>query len=76
MVSDIVTDGELPKAVRDNPDAWAGCVAGALDEQDYVAKIYDAGFQDVEIVSKKRCMEQVYSAELKAFKPVQDAERV
>ncbi|RDE16972.1 MAG: arsenite S-adenosylmethyltransferase [Candidatus Thorarchaeota archaeon] len=70
MVSDIVTDGELPKAVRDNPDAWAGCVAGALDERDYLAKIHDAGFQDVETVSKKRFVEQVYSAEVKAFKPI------
>lgn len=69
MVSDIVTDGELPKAVRDNPDAWAGCVAGALDEGIYMGKIRDAGFQDVKVVSKRPFMKLVYSAEIEAYKP-------
>jgi arsenite methyltransferase len=69
MVSDIVTDGELPKAVRDSPDAWSGCVAGALDERIYVGKIHDAGFQDVKVVSKRPFKAIVYSAEVEAHKP-------
>ena len=36
----------------DSLNAWAGCVAGALDEADYVAKIQAAGFADIEIESK------------------------
>jgi SAM-dependent methyltransferase len=70
MVSDIVTDGELPKAVRDSPDAWAGCVAGALEERIYVGKIHDAGFEDVKVVSKRPFMKLAYSAEVEAHKPV------
>jgi arsenite methyltransferase len=51
-VSDIVVDGDLPQAVRDNLDAWAGCIAGALDESVYLDKIRAAGFENVEIVSR------------------------
>jgi arsenite methyltransferase len=48
-VSDIVTDGPLPAAVKNDLAAWAGCVAGALDVADYVAAIAAAGFTDVEL---------------------------
>jgi arsenite methyltransferase len=47
-VSDIVTRGELPEAVRNDLTQWAGCVAGALDEQDYLGRIGAAGFVDLE----------------------------
>jgi arsenite methyltransferase len=49
-VSDIVTDGPLPDAIKNDLAAWAGCVAGALDVADYVAAIEAAGFVDVELV--------------------------
>jgi len=49
-VSDIVTDGPLPDAIKNNLSAWAGCVAGALDVKDYIAAIEAAGFTDVELV--------------------------
>jgi arsenite methyltransferase len=48
-VSDIVTDGPLPAAVKNDLAAWAGCVAGALDVADYVRAIEAAGFTDVEL---------------------------
>jgi len=51
-VSDIVTLGDLPPSVRDRLDAWAGCVAGALDESDYLGKIHAAGFEEVEVLSR------------------------
>jgi arsenite methyltransferase len=46
-VTDIVTDGPLPEEIRQNMNAWAACVAGALDVADYVAAIKQAGFVDV-----------------------------
>jgi SAM-dependent methyltransferase len=49
-VSDMVTDGQLPETIKSSLSAWAGCVAGALDVQDYVAGIEAAGFVDVELV--------------------------
>ncbi len=51
-VSDIVIHGELPESIRSRLDVWAGCVAGALDESDYLSKMRAAGFEDVEVVSR------------------------
>jgi len=53
-VSDIVIDGDLPDVLRSRLDAWASCVAGALDESVYLDKIRDAGFQQVEVLSRDR----------------------
>jgi ubiquinone/menaquinone biosynthesis C-methylase UbiE len=43
-VSDVVTCGEIPAAVRQSMLLWVGCMAGALDEQEYAAKLAEAGF--------------------------------
>jgi arsenite methyltransferase len=51
-VSDIVVDGDLPQVIRNQLDAWAGCIAGALDESVYLDKIRAAGFEGVEVVSR------------------------
>lgn len=48
-VSDIVVRRELPPAIQKSMELWAGCVAGALLEKDYVAKLRAAGFTDIEI---------------------------
>jgi SAM-dependent methyltransferase len=52
-VSDIVTRVELPPEVRHNLDSWAGCVAGAWVDKDYVAAIEEAGFEEVQIEAKE-----------------------
>jgi ubiquinone/menaquinone biosynthesis C-methylase UbiE len=46
-VSDVVVRGEVPDAVRQNMLLWVGCIAGALEENDYRAKLTSAGFADV-----------------------------
>lgn len=48
-VSDIVTDGPLPQEVKQNMAAWAGCVSGAIDREDYIAALAEAGFVDIEL---------------------------
>ncbi len=48
-VSDIVTDGPLPEAIKKSLSSWAGCVAGALDVKDYLAAMREAGFVDTEV---------------------------
>lgn len=45
-VSDVVVQGELDPAVRADMEAWSGCVAGALHEQEYLAELAAAGFSD------------------------------
>jgi arsenite methyltransferase len=48
-VSDVVVRGDVPAEVRRSMELWVGCIAGALEEQEYAAKLRDAGFADVEI---------------------------
>jgi arsenite methyltransferase len=48
-VSDVVTRGEVPEEIRKNILLWAGCVAGALEENEYRAKLAAAGFQAIGI---------------------------
>ena len=48
-VSDVVTRGEILPEVRQNVLAWVGCIAGALDENDYRAKLTTAGFEQVDL---------------------------
>ncbi|QLJ52795.1 MAG: Arsenite S-adenosylmethyltransferase [Candidatus Fermentimicrarchaeum limneticum] len=52
LISDLVTEGELPEKIRRNSDAWAGCIAGALEKRKYIETIRKAGFRDVKIVSQ------------------------
>lgn len=48
-VSDVVTRGEVPAEVRQNMLMWVGCVAGALRDAEYVAKLTRAGFAAIDI---------------------------
>ncbi|HYG57024.1 MAG TPA: arsenite methyltransferase [Symbiobacteriaceae bacterium] len=48
-VSDIVFRGEPPQSIRQSLEAIAGCIGGALEEQDYIARLTAAGFTDASI---------------------------
>lgn len=48
-VSDVVTRGEVPAEVRSQMLLWVGCIAGALEDEDYKAKLAKAGFTDIDI---------------------------
>ena len=48
-VSDVVVRGEVPAAVRTNMELWIGCVAGALDEQEFLALLREVGFEEPSI---------------------------
>jgi arsenite methyltransferase len=49
-VSDIVTDGPLPTAIKKSLSAWAGCVAGAVEAKDYIGMMEAVGFTNISIV--------------------------
>lgn len=51
MVSDIVTIG-LPDEFRSDIGAWVGCIAGAVEEDEYIRLMTEAGFDDVEVTEK------------------------
>lgn len=48
-VSDVVVQGEVPEEVRNSMMLWVGCIAGALQDRDYRAKLAAAGFTSIEI---------------------------
>jgi len=48
-VSDVVTKGAVPSEIRNSLLLWVGCVAGALEEDEYRAKLAAAGFQGIDI---------------------------
>ena len=48
-VSDVVTQGEVPNEIRQSVLLWVGCIAGALAESEYRAKLLSAGFDSIEI---------------------------
>ena len=48
-VSDVVVRGKVPDAVRKSMELWVGCIAGALADYQYVAKLATTGFKDIEV---------------------------
>ncbi len=48
-VSDVVARGLVPPAIRRSMELWVGCVAGALEADEYVAKLAAAGFEGINI---------------------------
>ncbi len=48
-IADIVVRGQIPEELRSSLEAWAGCLAGALEESEYGDKLAAAGFTDIEV---------------------------
>jgi ubiquinone/menaquinone biosynthesis C-methylase UbiE len=48
-VSDVVVRGEVPAEIRRSVELWIGCVAGALEESEYRAKLAKAGFESIDV---------------------------
>jgi len=77
MVSDLVTKGDLPQEVRKSFDAWAGCIGGALQKNNYLRIIRDVGFSGVKIVSEvpytievsEELKGKILSISVEAYKP-------
>jgi ubiquinone/menaquinone biosynthesis C-methylase UbiE len=74
MISDIVTEGELSEEVKQSLEAWAGCVAGTLEKDQYLALIKRVGFRNVAIVSERTsgncCLiAKIASVQVQGFKP-------
>ena len=52
-VSDIVSEGTLPDDIKGDSNAWACCIGGALEHQEYLEKMKKAGFKDVQVLSSR-----------------------
>ncbi len=52
-VSDIVTRGTIPDSLRKEAELYAGCVSGAIEQEDYLSLLKEVGFEDVSIVKSR-----------------------
>lgn len=77
LISDLVTEGEIPEDIKRSFAAWAGCIAGAMEKQQYLNTIKKAGFREVSIISEKfyselemddRLSGKIISVQIKAYK--------
>jgi ubiquinone/menaquinone biosynthesis C-methylase UbiE len=57
-ISDVVVRGEVPAEIRRSMELWVGCIAGALEENEYREKLARAGFESIELETTR-----VYKAE-------------
>jgi arsenite methyltransferase len=52
-ISDVVLRGELPDGLKNDAEMYAGCVAGALQQEEYLGIIREAGFSDIQVQKEK-----------------------
>lgn len=71
IVSDIVTRGKLANFLKGDLTAWASCLAGAVEDKEYLKIISEAGFERVEIIAHSPIPKPAgfYSVTVRAFKP-------
>jgi arsenite methyltransferase len=77
LISDMVTSGDLPADVRASAAAWADCLAGAMEKEEYLETIRQAGFAEVTVVSESayaapgmdaRLREKIISVKVRGLK--------
>lgn len=71
VVSDAVTKVPLPDSVKNDPEAWAQCFGGAVTEEEYLDSIREAGFQQIDILTRREYIKNDYdfiSLTIRAFK--------
>lgn len=77
LISDLVTEAELPDVIKQRLQAWSGCTGGAIEKEEYLKTIKAAGFSDVEIVKQhyftepsmdERLVGKIISIQVKATK--------
>ncbi|WP_299125339.1 arsenite methyltransferase [uncultured Tenacibaculum sp.] len=79
-MSDIVLQGDLPRGIMNAAEMYAGCISGALQQEDYIQAIKDAGFKNIRITKEKVVempddvlLNYVNSQELETFKASNNA---
>ena len=67
-VFDVLTQGPLPEAMRNNPTAWTACLAGAIERNVYREKLAEAGFTEIDIEVTRVVDDVFLSAFVRAVK--------
>jgi SAM-dependent methyltransferase len=52
VISDIVSDEDVPEEMQNDPDLWSGCISGALTEEGFLAAFESAGFYGIQILKR------------------------
>src|SRR6266699_2446050 len=52
VISDIVSDEEVPEEMQSDPELWSGCISGALTEERFLAAFETAGFYGIQILKR------------------------
>jgi SAM-dependent methyltransferase len=52
VISDIVSDEEVPEEMQGDPELWSGCISGALTEEGFISAFEDAGFYGIRILKR------------------------
>jgi arsenite methyltransferase len=52
VISDIVSDEEVPEEMQNDPDLWSGCISGALTEEGFITAFENAGFYGIQILKR------------------------
>ncbi|MCK9151076.1 arsenite methyltransferase [Methanobacterium alcaliphilum] len=77
LVSDLVTEGDIPEEIKKNFQAWSSCISGAMEKEEYLDTIKEAGFKDLKIIKQnffteagmdERLIGKITSIQLKATK--------
>ncbi len=77
LISDLVTEEDLPEDIKSSFEAWADCIGGALEKGKYMNTIRKAGFSDLEIISQntfdkpdldRRLVGKITSVKVRAYK--------
>jgi len=52
VISDIVSDEDVPQELQNDPELWSGCISGALTEENFLTAFEDAGFYGIQILKR------------------------
>ncbi|HEX6983114.1 MAG TPA: arsenite methyltransferase [Balneolaceae bacterium] len=52
-ISDVVTSGDLPESLKEDAEMYAGCVSGAINREEYLAIVKEAGFKNLKVQKEK-----------------------
>ena len=68
-MTDVLAEPDMDEKTRSDIAKWAGCIAGALTDTEFIELLEGAGFEKVEIKRTHEVHEYVYSAIVRAQKP-------
>lgn len=67
VISDIVSNIEVPEEMREDPELWSGCYSGAIEERDFIRHFEEAGFYGIEIDKRESTWTTINDIEFRSI---------